>query len=163
MRTSSKILLLVAILAVGILIALSLRHPALSPQQQIENQLVSAVNAANEHNAGGVMAIISADYHDDNGYNVDLIHSLIARGLRNTPGLHASLSAPQIEVNGNQASSSAFLTVLDQQSGHTLYSQEITLQWRKEHARSFLIFPTDAWRVVSASYGSPGGDYGLGI
>ena len=163
MRTSSKILLAVVIVAIGILIALSFHHAPLSPQQQIENQMVSAVNAANQHDTGGIMAIISADYHDENGYNVDLLHALIARGLRSTPELHASLSAPQIEVNGDQAISSAFLSVQDQQKGRTLYSQEVTLQWRKEHAHAFLIFPTDVWRVVSASYGSPGEDYDLGL
>lgn len=163
MRTSSKILLIVAVLAVGALVALSLRRPPLGPAQQIANQMDSAVEAANQHNAGGVMEIVSADYHDDNGYNVDLIHAMLVRGLRNTPGLHASLSTPQITVDGGQATSTALLTVVDQQSGHTLYSQEITLQWRREHARSFLVFPTDVWLVVSASYGSPGGDMEIGI
>ena len=163
MRTSSKILLVVAIVAVVALVALLFRHSPIPDQQQIANQMDSAVNAANAHNVGGIMAVISADYRDDNGYNVDLLHALLTRGLRDTPGLHASLSSPQITVNGDQASSTAFLTVVDQQSGHTLYSQEITLQWRKEHAHAFLIFPTDEWLVVGASYGPLGADSDFGI
>lgn len=163
MRTSSKILLAVAVIAALVLIAIALRPKPLSPEQQIQNQTESAVAAANEHNASGIMAIVSADYMDQNGYNVDLIHALLVRGLRNTPALHASFIGTTITVQGNKATSQGYLTVQDEQSGHTLFSREVTLQWQKEHARSYVIYPTDVWRVVSADYGSAGGDSGFGI
>ena len=162
MRTSSKVLIAVIVAAVAILVVLSLRPKPLSPQAQITAQTDSAIAAANRHNAGGVMAIISAHYHDDNGYNTDLIHTILIRAMRGEAAQRVSLTGDMITVHGDTATSQGYLTVQDRQSGHMLYSHQITLQWQKEPARSYLIFPTDVWRVVGASYGSPG-DSDLGI
>lgn len=162
MKTSSKILIVVAIAAVVLLTLLLLRPKALSPQAQIAAQIDSAVAAANRHNAGGVMAVVSEHYHDENGFNNDAIHALLIRAMRGQPSEQITLPNPTITVQGDTATAQGYLTVQDAQSGHILYGHEVILQWQKEPARSFLIFPTDAWRVVGASYGSVG-DSDLGI
>jgi hypothetical protein len=156
MRTSSKVLLAVVAVAAVVLIVLSLRHKPLSPQAQITAQIDSAVTAANRHNAGGVMTIISEHYRDDNGFNTDAVHALLVRSMKGQPTERVSMPNSVITVQGDTATSTGFLTVQDTQSGSTLYSHEVTLQWQKEPSRSFLIFPTDVWRVVGASYGSIG-------
>ncbi|HEX5323208.1 MAG TPA: hypothetical protein VFW40_05430 [Capsulimonadaceae bacterium] len=163
MRISSKVLLAIVVVAVVALLVISHRSAPPSDQAQIAAQTASALAAANRHNVYGVMGIISANYHDENGYTNDFVHTLLIRAMRGAPTERVTLSGQEISVQGDTASSQGYLDIQDAQSGRTLYSQEITLQWQKEPARSFIVFPTHVWRIVSASYGSIGADTEIGI
>src|SRR5579883_3044542 len=136
MRTSSKIFLLVIAIAVVVLLIVTHHSVPQSPEAQIASQINTAVAAANRNDANGVMSIISAHYHDENGYTNDLIHGLLIHAMRGRPSDRVSLTGNDITVQGDTATSEGYLLVVDAQSGRSLYSRQISLRWQKEPARS---------------------------
>ena len=156
MKPSSKILLWLALLLVFVTGALILLHrPTLSDQAQIAGQLEKARAAGERHDVGGVMSIISDHYHDSNVPSPVQLRFLLNKVQGNEPIL-VTQSLPVINVAGDTGTSISHLTITSATDGHVVYSHDITLQWQREDANRFLIFPTKVWHVVSADYGSFG-------
>ena len=155
MKGSSKILLGVVL---GLLVVLAafllLTRPGPTDQQQLLLQLETARAAAERHDASGIMRLVSADYKDSLGLNNDQLHAYPIQALRRDSGSYqVTLTPPQVTVSGDTAQTSSHLEVRSK-NGDTQFSGNVTLTWRREEGRRFLIFPTKVWRVVGADYGA---------
>ena len=161
MQTSSKrVLGLVVVLALALIVSLALRQPAIPDQDQIAAQLESARAAAEAHNAGGIMQIISAGFKGpDPISNVDSLHFYLGQALHRGGRVQVTFSAPSVAIQGDTATSASQLTVRSVETNQVLFSQPVTLNWRREAGHRMLILPAHVWRVVGAQYqGSLPGD-----
>jgi hypothetical protein len=156
MKPSSKILLWLALILVFIVAAfIFLRQPPVSDQAQIAQQLETARAAGERHDIGGVMSIVSADYHDANIPSPVQLRFLLNKVQGSEP-VKITQSLPVISVSGDAATSTSHLEVVSQTTNQVLYSHDITAQWKREDANRYLIIPTKVWRITSADYGSFG-------
>ena len=162
MKPSSKrILGIVAALAVALAVLILLRLPGPSDQDQILAQLESARAAGERHNVGGIMKIISADYHGSTSFdsNVDELHFFLAKMVgRGGEAVQVSLTAPSVRVHGDTADSTSQVTVRPSGGGPPLYNAPVTMHWKREDGTRWLVLPAKVWRVVGADYPAPAGD-----
>lgn len=156
MKPSSKILLWLALLLIFIVAAfVFLRQPAVSDPAQIAGQLEAARAAGERHDVGGVMSIVSANYHDANVPSPVQLRFLLNKVQGSEP-VKITQSLPVISVSGDTATSTSHLAVVSSADGRVLYSHDVVAQWKREDANRFLIIPTKVWRITSADYGSFG-------
>ncbi len=156
MKPSSKVLLWVALLLLFAVAAfVLLRGPQESDQAQIAGQLEAARSAGERQNIGGVMKVISADYHDQNIPGPTQLRFLLNK-VRGTQAVKITQSLPVISVSGDAATSTSHLEVISVGDGRVLYSHDLVAQWKREESPRLLIFPGNTWRIVSADYGSFG-------
>ncbi|MGI4789643.1 MAG: hypothetical protein ACRYFS_12420 [Janthinobacterium lividum] len=156
MKSSSKVLLWIALLLVFIVAAfVSLRQPPVTDQAQIAQQLETARAAGERQDVGGVMKIISASYHDSNVPGPTQLQFLLNK-VRGSEAVKITQSLPVVTVSGDTATSISHLQIIAESTNQIVYSHDITLQWQREDANRFLIIPTKVWHVVSADYGSFG-------
>jgi hypothetical protein len=134
------------------------RQPTLTDQAQIAAQLEAARSAGERHDVGGVMAVVSDHYHDANVPSPVQLRFLLNKIQGDQP-IQITQSLPVISVTGDTATSTSHLSVVSQSDNRVLYSHDITLQWQREDGNKFVIIPTKVWRIVSADYGSPFGDF----
>ncbi len=156
MQSSSKRALGLIVVLVLILVGLAaLRQPPVPDQDQIAAQLESARAAAEAHDSGGIMRIISADFKGP-GYisNVDSLHFALGRALNQSGRIRVTFSPPSVAVQGGTATSTCQWTIRDR-TGQTLVDQPVTLHWRREDGRRLLILPAKVWRVVGTDYQGP--------
>ena len=167
MKPSSKRLLsIVALLAVALVTTVLLRRPVLSDQDQILAQMQSAAAAAEHHDVGAIMKIVSAHYHGSTGFdsNVDQLNFFLRRIARNQGTATVTLGTPGVQVHGDTADSVGQVTVRPSDGGQPYYDQPVTLHWKREDGTKWLVFPAKVWRVVGAEYPAPGlGDEGGGL
>jgi hypothetical protein len=156
MKPSSKVLLWLALILVFVIAALVLlRQPPIPDQAQIAGQLETARAAGERHDVGGVMSIISSQYHDANVPSPVQLRFLLNK-VQGSESIKITQSLPVISVSGDTATSTSHLTVVSVSDGAVLYSHDITAHWQREDANRFLIIPTKVWRILSADYGSFG-------
>ena len=156
MRDNSKRALGVAALTIVAMIAYRLLFPPLpSDHQQILTDIQSAVQAVEARNLGGVMAIISDHYVDDNGLTNEALRVYLARAIRETRSVTIDAPLSVISVNGNLATSSTQISVnADTESGSWARPRrEVILTWKRERVNRFLFIPDKQWRITSATYG----------
>ncbi len=166
MSTSSKRALLVAgLLALALFAAVLLRLPGPSDTDQILAQMESARAAAQRHDVGGIMKIVSADYHGSTSFDsdVDQLHFFLVRFVgRSDDPVQVTLAPPGVQVHGDTADTVGQVTVRSTNGGQTLYDQPVTLHWRRESGTKWLVFPAKVWRIVGSQFTPPGGDEGGG-
>jgi hypothetical protein len=151
MQTKSKIvLILVVFAAIAIIVKVALSTPEVPDAVQIQNQINAATAAANDHNPGGVMTIISDSYTDDGGNNSERLGFLLRRGMSNASSLLVQSAPATIAVAGNTATSTSYITVTANRQ--MVFSQSIQINWHKETTRRYLVFPGEMWRVTGSSY-----------
>ena len=156
MKPSSKILLWLALLLVFVVAAVVfLRRAPVSDQAQIAGQLETARAAGERHDVGGVMSIVSANYHDANVPSPIQLRFLLNKVQGSEP-VRVTQSLPVISVSGDTATSTSHLEVVSSADGHVLFSHDVIAQWKREDANRFLIIPTKVWHLTSADYGSFG-------
>lgn len=156
MKPSSKILLWLALILIFVAAAfVFLRQPAMSDQAQIAGQLEAARVAGERHDVGGVMGIVSSNYHDANVPSPVQLRFLLNKVQGSEP-VKITQSLPVIGVSGDTATSTSHLQVISAADGRVLYSHDIIAQWKREDANRYLIIPTKVWRITSADYGSFG-------
>jgi hypothetical protein len=153
MQEKSKRLLGAAvILGIGLAIYLMATAPLPSDQDQIASAIETARSAVQSRKASGVLTVVSADYHDPVIANVDQLHAYLIHAFRNSGPITVQTSANTITVHGNTAQSVSHVTLKGANNGDSYFDGNITLTWKREPARRFLVFPTTTWRVVSADY-----------
>lgn len=154
MQSSSKRALgVVVALTLALVAYLALRQPPIPDQDQIAAQLKSAQAAAQAHDSGGIMKVISADFKGpDPISNVDSLHFYLGQALHRSGRIQVTFSPPDVVVQGETATSASQLTVRSLETGGTLFSQPVTLNWRREDGHRLLILPAKVWRVVGAQY-----------
>jgi hypothetical protein len=156
MKPSSKILLWLALILVFIVAAfIFLRQTPVSDQAQIAQQLETARAAGERHDIGGVMSIISANYHDANIPSPVQLRFLLNKVQGSEP-VKITQSLPVISVSGDAATSTSHWEIVSQTNNQVLYSHDITAQWKREDTNRFLVIPSKTWHIVSADYGSFG-------
>ena len=156
MKPSSKILLWLALILVFIAAAfVLLRQPPVSDEAQIAGQLEAARAAGERHDVGGVMGIISANYHDANVPSPVQLRFLLNKVQGSEP-VKITQSLPVISVSGDTATSTSHLAVVSSADARILYSHDVVAQWKREDANRYLVVPTKVWRITSADYGSFG-------
>jgi hypothetical protein len=122
-----------------------------SPQddrKQIQEALADSIKASKEGRAGGVLDKLSANikYNDQDvaGASRD-----IARYIRdNKPDIEVQNTDP--DVKGDEASIVSPVTLKMSLLGQSMSRElkEVTLIFRKEPDRAFLIFPTTRWKLA---------------
>lgn len=154
--SSKRVLAVIVVLALILAGSLALRQPPIPDQDQIAAQLESARAAAEAHDTGGIMKIISADFKGP-GYisNVDSLHFALGRALHQSGRIQVTFSPPEVAVQGDTATSTSQWTIRSLETGQTLFSQPVTLNWRREDGHRLLILPAKVWRVVGTEYQGP--------
>lgn len=162
MQPSSKRALgIVAVLVLALIAYFALRQPPVSDQDQIAAQLQAAAAAAQNHNSGGIMNVISADYKGPSPItNTDSLHFFLGRILRDSGAVQVAFSPPNVVVTGDTAASTSQLTVRDRDTGQVRFDEPVTINWKREDGHRLLILPTKVWRVVGTTYQGalPGGE-----
>lgn len=157
MRKSSKwALAAAAILILALFAAILFKQTPISDQDQIAAQLALGAAAAQNHDAGGIMKLVSADFKGPYPIsNTDSLDLALIRALRNSGRLRITMSTPSVAVAGGTAISTSQLVVQDKESSQTLFNEPLTLDWKREDGRRLLVLPTKMWRVVGTNYQRP--------
>ena len=150
--SSKRVLAVTVVLVLALIVSVLLRQPTVPDQDQIAAQLESARAAAEAHDTGGIMQIVSADYKDSTGLNVDGLHLLLTQAMRDDGQVQVTFSPPSIVVQGDTATSSCQMTVRDGENNSVVYDKPVTLTWQREDGRRLLVLPTKVWRVAGAQY-----------
>ncbi len=156
-KSSRAALTLAAILAAVLVVYFVLRQPQPSDQEQIVAQMEAARAAAERHDAGGMMRVISADYKGATPAdgNVDELHFFLSRNIGKSGPVDVALAPPSINLQGDTATSVSRLTVRTRDDNMARYDQTITLHWKRESGYRLLVVPTTVWRVVRADFPYP--------
>ena len=159
MKPSSKrILVVAAVLMAALAVLILLRLPQPSDQDQILAQLETARAAGEHHNVGGIMKIISGDYHGSTAFdsNVVALRFFLGKTLgRGDTPVQVSLSPPSVQIHGDTADTVGQVTVRPAEGGPPLYDAPVTMHWKREDGTRWLVFPAKVWRVVGAEYPAP--------
>ena len=158
MKSSSKVLLgLAALLLLIIVAVVLLRAPTVPDQTQIVQQMETARAAGERHDINGFMAVVSPKYHDANVPSPVQLRFLLNRMQGNGP-VSVTQTVPVVDIHEDDATTTNHLRIVTA-GGRTLYDHDVTLQWKREDGTRFGILPTKVWRIVTADYGSPFGDF----
>jgi len=157
-KSSSKALLgLAALLLLAVVTVVLLRAPAVPDQTQIVQQMETARAAGERHDISGFMAVVSPHYHDSNVPSPVQLRFLLNRMQGNGP-ISVTQTVPVVDVHGDDATTTNHLRIASA-DGRVLYDHDITLQWKREDGTRFGVLPTKVWRITTADYGSPFGDF----
>jgi len=154
MKQSSKTLLgLAVLLALALAVFLVWNQKPPPDRDQILSQLEVARAAAEAHSAGGILTIVSADYHDPL-FNNDRLALFLRKTVnsKSNEAVRVTLTSPDVKVQGNTATTTGHLTVASPGGTPILYDSDVTLHWKQEEGHRLLIFPAKVWRVTSADY-----------
>ncbi len=158
MKSSSKALLglaaLILLIVVGVVL---LRTPSVPDQTQITQQMEAARAAGEQHNVSGLMQVVSSHYHDANVPSPVQLRFLLSRMQGNGP-ISVTQTVPVVDVRGDDATTTNHLRIVSA-DGRTLYDHDVTLQWKREDGTRLGVLPTKVWRIITADYGSPFGDF----
>jgi hypothetical protein len=151
MQTRSKIILSAIVIVLVVVVGLKVLFPAKIPDDvQIQNQISTAVDAANSKNARGITSIISDDYQDNEANNAYRMKTLLGQAMSNIPQIQVTTSPAKTIVTGSNAVSTDYITV--NVDGGIAFSQFVKLHWQKEPTHRLLFIPDQTWRVVDADY-----------
>lgn len=158
MKFSSKALLGVALLlGLIVLSVVLLRAPDVPDQVQITDQLESARAAAEAHDIGGVMRIVSDHYHDSNVPSPVQLRFLLNK-VQGDGAIRVTQSIPVVSVQGDAATSTSHLRIVTGRDNRVVYEHDVKISWAREDGNRLGVIPTKVWRAVSADYGSFLGD-----
>jgi hypothetical protein len=160
-----RLWIVVALLVFGggaLAMSVQARMPKGNDAAQIRAMLDAAEQAVESRNVSGMMRHVSEEYRDGNGLRRDQIRLYTMQTLRDAERVDVTISEPslriQVEPDGKSATLSGdFSLSLSDTLGTAFPTRHfhLTLDLKKEPARIFLVFPTHAWRVVSADgYGA---------
>ena len=113
----------------------------------LNEMIVSAAQAAEDRDVGGVMDIVSSSYKDQDGMNYDRLRMIAAQAVRNEQDYIVTASVKSIRVDGNEATLGVHAVVRTKPGG-ILYDRELTVHFAKEPARHALLIPVKVWRIV---------------
>jgi hypothetical protein len=151
MQTQSKIVLgIVALIVLFALLSKAFAPDTTPDDVQIDNQLSTAAAAANNKDVGKLMSIVSDNYTDSASNNRLQLNVLLRRALGNVQNLKVTVIPATITVTGNQAISQGNITITG--DNQTMFSRSVTLVWKKEETRRYLVIPDKIWRVTRSSY-----------
>ena len=152
MKSSSKVLLGVALL-LGLIVlgVVLLRAPDVPDQVQITDQLEAARAAGEAHDVGGVMRIVSDKFHSADIPSPVQLRFLLNRAEGNE-AIRVTQSIPLVSVQGDAATSTSHVRVVTADN-RVLYDQNMTLHWAREDGNRLGVIPAKVWRVVDADYG----------
>lgn len=156
---SKKLLTLAALLIVALVVYLLATAPLPPANEQIANQMKSIAVAVESRSTSGVMAVASPDYRDAQAATLDQLHSRLLYVFRNSGSVQVHATEPAITVTGSTAVSVNHVSVTASQ-GPTHFTCTLTLHWKREPTRRFLVFPSSVWHVTSAEY--PDAAVGMG-
>jgi hypothetical protein len=159
-KRSSRIALALAVVllgAAGVVLLLTVSDPPARPETLIRNALRQAEEAARNRDVGGVMDIVSDDYKDASGFNKARLRLILARSFQQAGnmgmGYDVRVSVPQVvfdERKAGQALATTTVAAVETGSGENLWGgQPVTLVFRRERVRRWLLFSEDRWRVTS--------------
>jgi hypothetical protein len=130
--------------------------PQGTDQQQIVAQIQRGERAAEERSIGALMRVVSPDYKDDIGLTRPALRYQAGGQLREAEQVEVTIPSNQLQIRvepgGQEATSSAPVEVriTDRKGGTRTMTPNLTLRWRKERVRRYLLFPVEEWRVVRA-------------
>lgn len=158
MKSSSRALLgLAAVLLLVIVSIALLRSPNVPDQTQIVQQMETARAAGERHDISGFMAVVSPKYHDANVPSPVQLRFLLNRMQGNGP-VSVTQTVPVVDIHGDDATTTNHLQIVTA-GGRVLYNHDVTLQWKREDGTRFGVLPTKVWRITTADYGSPFGEF----
>lgn len=158
MKSSSKALLgLAALLLLPAVAVVLLRAPNVPDQTQIVQQMEAARAAGERHDINGFMGVVSSHYHDSSVPSPVQLRFLLNRVKGEGP-LSVTQTVPVVDVRGDDAATTNHLRIVSA-DGRVLYDHDVTLQWKREDGTRFGVLPTKVWRITTADYGSPFGDF----
>jgi hypothetical protein len=145
-----KIVILVAVVLAALLGIrfLLTQSSGASDQQQIEAALEESIQASKEGRPGGVMDKLSSRLH---------INEMDTSGNRNQIAEYIKKSKPDVTiqnrravVTGDEARIVSPVTIEANMLGQKMSRelQEVTLVFRKEDDREYLIIPTKKWKLA---------------
>ncbi len=158
MKSSSKVLLGLAALLLLVIVSVALlRAPSVPDQTQITQQMEAARAAGERHDINGFMAVVSSQYHDANVPSPVQLRFLLNR-MQGNGRVSVTQTVPVVDIQGDSATTTNHLRIVTP-NGRVLYDHDVTLQWKREDGTRFGILPTKVWRITTADYGSPFGDF----
>jgi hypothetical protein len=154
--------LLLAAGGVAFGMAVRARLPRGNDVAQIRAMIDAGEQAVEARNVGAMMRLVSQEYRDPNGLRRDQIRFYAAQTLRDADNVQVSISEPslriRVEPDGQRAEVACDVSFSMTDTMGTLFPGRhfhLTMDLKKEPARVFGVFPTHAWRVVSADgYGA---------
>jgi len=153
LKSSSKILLGIALmLGLIVLGVVLLRAPNVPDQVQVTDQLEAARAAGEAHDVGGVMRIVSDKYHDSNVPSPVQLRFLLNKVQGNEP-VRVTQSLPVVSVQGDTATSTSHLRITAAE-GRVVFEHDVKIQWAHEDGNRLGVIPTKVWRIVNADYGN---------
>jgi len=153
MQQRSKTLVGAAVvLGVTLVVYLIATAPREPDRQQIADGIETARASIEHHNASSLLSVVSGDYKDATFANVDQLHYFLVRVFRDSGHISIATSATAIDVSGDTAKSVSHVTIKSADSGVAIYDGNVSLNWRREEAHRYLVFPSTVWRVTSADY-----------
>jgi len=135
---------------VGIGLTYELNKPGPPASELINQQLVTAVTAANAGSAQQLMSVISDNYKDSGGETRGEVGAIVTKGFQEDHDLRFRISTPQIAVTGDKASSDFVLSMLDASSGTERANRSVHVDWQRERANKWIFFHQDRWMAVSS-------------
>jgi hypothetical protein len=164
MQRSSKTAALILILLVGAVTWHLLSKNPPTDDALIRSAFDSAVYAANEKSASGIMAEVADDFQDDNGTNPVRLRAELMDGFHNTGSLTVFASPALITVTGDDAVSTSHVSVHSVTDGITVFNGNVTLTWHRYQTHRWLVIPARVWLVNHASFpDSSESPYSMGI
>lgn len=151
-----------AVAGTALAMAVQARMPKGDDVAQIRAMLDAGERAVEARNVSGLMRLISEEYRDPNGLRREQIRFYVAQQMRDSERIDVTISEPSLQIQVGADGKSAVLSgdvsvSMGDSTGATFPGRNfhLTLDVKKEPARIFGVFPTHAWRVVSASgYGA---------
>ncbi|MGO8673439.1 MAG: hypothetical protein ACLQVD_19020 [Capsulimonadaceae bacterium] len=157
---TKKLLPVVGVLCVVLAVYTAGTAPLPPDRERIAADLDEMERSAEHRNAGGVMGGVSDTYHDPMNADTDQLRARLVYYFRDSGPVYITTSTPGIAISGDAATTTSHIAVTGAPGGQEVYYDgDVVLHWKREPARRYLIFPSNAWRVVSTDYsGSPFGD-----
>jgi len=113
--------------------------------------LAKGQSAIERKDLKGVMSCVSKDYRDSTGLTFDALHMHALEAIRAEGHYDVLLEHTSVEVRGKTASAKARATVFlgcDHAGMQRLFSNSVTLHFKKEKSKRFLVIPTRTWKVA---------------
>lgn len=133
------------------------RAPAGTDAQQILAQIQRGQQAVGERNAGALMRLVSPHYRDENGFTRPALSYAAMQQFRTVQRIEIAipLNDLRIQVAPNRLDATSTgrveLRVSDSEGAARDLTLNLTIQWRKEPVRHYLLFPAEEWRVIRAA------------
>jgi hypothetical protein len=149
---------LVAMLALTALAALYWSSLAQRPKggdvEQVRELMVRGEQALEGRSLSAAMAVVSKHYHDESGWRRDSLRRTVGRLLQQTESVAINIPARSMRIEVDAAGRRAMvrahvdLRAASRYDSDIEQSLDLTLQFVKEPARYYGLFPGEEWRLV---------------